>query len=59
MTAKHLAMKHSRQDYVIGKLRLARALLARVNLAKGLAYDPERFALLYVRLLPILTHNRR
>jgi hypothetical protein len=61
MAAEHLAVEHARQDYIVGELRLARALLARVNFAKGLADYAKRPVLLSVRAfaVSVLTHNRR
>jgi hypothetical protein len=61
VASQHLAMKHARQDYVVCKLRLARALLSRVNFTKGLADYFERLNVLAVRLVAVsvLTHNRR
>jgi len=37
MAAQNLAVKHARQKDVVGKLRLAGALGARIDFAKGLA----------------------
>jgi hypothetical protein len=61
VASQHLAMKHARQDDVVGKLRLACALLARVYFAKGLADDFQRLIILTVSpiAVPVLTHNRR
>jgi hypothetical protein len=54
-------MQHARQNYIVGELRLTRALLARVHLAKGFADDFQRLSVLAVLLtaVPVLTHIRR
>ena len=43
MRAENLAGEHPRQNDVVGKLRLARALRARIDFAKRLADYIERF----------------
>ena len=44
MSTKNFTEQHARQDDVVGKLSLAGALCARVNLAKRFADDVERLA---------------
>jgi hypothetical protein len=44
MRAKNLAEQHAREHDVVCELRLAHTLRARVNLAKGLAYNVEIFS---------------
>src|SRR5216683_747489 len=43
MTAQHFAIEHARQHDVVGKLRLASALCARINLPKRLADNLQWF----------------
>ena len=44
VTAQDLAEEHARQHDVVGKLRLAGALRARIDLAKRLADDVQRLS---------------
>ncbi len=53
MTAQHFAEKHARQNDVVGKLRLTGALRPRVDLAKRLADDVERFP-----VVSVLSHSK-
>ena len=48
MTPQNFAIERARQKDVVGKLRLARALRARVDLAKGFADYVERLSVILI-----------
>ena len=53
MSTQNFAEEHARQHDVVGKLRLAGALRARINLAKGFADYVERFPV----VVSVLSHS--
>jgi hypothetical protein len=52
MSTQDFAVEHARQHDVVGKLRLASALRARVNLAERFADDAE-----WLTVISVLSHN--
>src|SRR5260370_36342200 len=54
MAAQNLAREHAREKDVVGKLRLARALRARIDLAEGFADYVE-----WLSVVAVLHHHLR